>query len=180
MPCGKPIDLTAGVTLQVRAPLATVWGVLQDFEFSPEYNPTYLQVERVNGGTTTTTRRRLQPNDQFRAVRSDGKVELKVVSSVEQQEHECSISFVETCTSTYSFMVKAIDDDSCWLIATFAAAPNSALLRVAMCLCGGWFRSMATRVFASQEVEPVAREAERRVNVEKRNRSSNTTSDEGT
>jgi len=47
-----------------------------------------------------------------------------------------------------------------------------------MCLCSGLFRSMATRVFASREVEPVAREAERRGNVEKRNRSGNTAIDE--
>jgi len=163
MPCGKT-ELTAGVTLQVQAPLATVWNVINDFESIPKYNPTCLSIERIpcSNQESSSKSSTLQPNDQFRVVRKGGNTVLKNVSSIQQNAEECSITFVESCTSTYSLIVKAIDDKSCWLIGTFGASPNNFIVRYFMLCCGCCLIPMGKKAFSSWEIQPVANEAERR------------------
>ena len=161
MLCGK---LTAGVTLQVQAPLATVWNVINDFESIPKYNPTYLNIERIpcSSQESSSKSSTIQPNDQFRVEQKGGHKKLKNVTSIKHNAEECSITFVESCTSTYSLIVKAIDDKSCWLIGTFGASPNNILVRYFFLCCGCCLMPMAERTFSSMEIQPVANEAERR------------------
>lgn len=162
MVCGKA-ELSASVILKAEAPLSTVWQVINDFEAIPKYNPTYVSIERLDqAGSSQSPSTKIKPNDRFRAVRQGGNEEVKVVSSIQEGAEECSIAFVESCTTTYSIIVRAIDESSCFLIGSFGASPNFLLSRCFVSLCGCCLVGMAKKMFASREMEPVVDEAGRR------------------